>query len=171
MADRILRNLMRFCDISRDFMISPDTSVLMCWRCPWKWEAAYNSRDRWGGAAGFLWDDPRCCGHIFGCQYQGKGIYIIDCFMVHTCSRSHRACLGSNIVVKGIILYMCPANERWCYIVTSSLIGWAHAQNDPCGYKLLYDHLSSIIVVPVQLWMQKRVDIYHRLFLSPYLCH
>ena len=23
------------------------------------------------------------------------------------------------------------ANERWCYIVTSSLIGWAHKQNDP----------------------------------------
>ena len=27
---------------------------------------------------------------------------------------------------------MCPANQRWCYIVTSSLIGWAHRQNDPC---------------------------------------
>ena len=31
---------------------------------------------------------------------------------------------------------MCPANERWCYIVTSnvtpSLIGWAHTQNVPC---------------------------------------
>ena len=32
----------------------------------------------------------------------------------------------------GIILYMHPANERRRYIVTSSLIGWAHAQNDPC---------------------------------------
>ena len=31
----------------------------------------------------------------------------------------------------GIILYMRPANERWCYIVTSSLIGWEHRQNDP----------------------------------------
>ena len=31
----------------------------------------------------------------------------------------------------GIILYMCPANERWCYIVTSSDIGWTHTQNDP----------------------------------------
>ena len=27
---------------------------------------------------------------------------------------------------------MLPANERWCYIVTSSLIGWVHLQNDPC---------------------------------------
>ena len=25
-----------------------------------------------------------------------------------------------------------PANERWRYIVTSSLIGWAHTQSDPC---------------------------------------
>ena len=27
---------------------------------------------------------------------------------------------------------VCPANERQCYSVTLSLIGWAHAQNDPC---------------------------------------
>ena len=32
----------------------------------------------------------------------------------------------------GIILYMRPANERRRYILTSSLIGWAHTQNDPC---------------------------------------
>ena len=31
----------------------------------------------------------------------------------------------------GIILCMCPANERQRYIVTSSLIGWAHKQYDP----------------------------------------
>ena len=30
----------------------------------------------------------------------------------------------------GIILCMHPANQRQCYIVTSSLIGWAHTQND-----------------------------------------
>ena len=31
----------------------------------------------------------------------------------------------------GIIFFMCPANQRWRYIVTLSLIGWAHPQNDP----------------------------------------
>ena len=31
----------------------------------------------------------------------------------------------------GIIMYMRPANERRRYIVTSSLIGWAHIQIDP----------------------------------------
>ena len=31
----------------------------------------------------------------------------------------------------GIILCVRPANQRWRYIVTSSLIGWAHPQNDP----------------------------------------
>ena len=30
-----------------------------------------------------------------------------------------------------IILGMGLANERWPYIVTSSLIGWAHPTNDP----------------------------------------
>ena len=35
----------------------------------------------------------------------------------------------------GIILCICPANERWRYIVTSSLIGGTHTQIDP------YDHM------------------------------
>ena len=30
----------------------------------------------------------------------------------------------------GIILCMSPTNERWCYTVTPSLIGWVHTQND-----------------------------------------
>ena len=30
----------------------------------------------------------------------------------------------------GIILWMCPANERWRYNVLPSLIGWVHTQND-----------------------------------------
>ena len=30
-----------------------------------------------------------------------------------------------------------PANERWCYIVTSALIGWLHVQNDSCPWILL----------------------------------
>ena len=34
----------------------------------------------------------------------------------------------------GIILCVCPANGRRRYIVTSSLIGWAHTQNDPWQY-------------------------------------
>ena len=29
-------------------------------------------------------------------------------------------------------LCICPANERWHYIVTLSPIRWAHTQNDPC---------------------------------------
>ena len=32
----------------------------------------------------------------------------------------------------GVILCMCPANERWRYNVTSSLIGCARTKNDPC---------------------------------------
>ena len=39
----------------------------------------------------------------------------------------------------GIILYMRPANERRHHNVTSSLIGWAHTQNDPCELVKLGD--------------------------------
>ena len=35
-----------------------------------------------------------------------------------------------------IILCMHPANERWSYIVTLFLIGWAHIQNDPWNWKI-----------------------------------
>ena len=40
----------------------------------------------------------------------------------------------------GTILYMRPTNERRRYNETSSLIGWAHTQNDPCVWEWL--HLS-----------------------------
>ena len=51
-----------------------------------------------------------------------------------------------------IILCMCPADRRWCYIVSSSLIGWVHIQNDPWAFgsmpnKKLTDALSSDITV------------------------
>ena len=36
--------------------------------------------------------------------------------------------------ISGIVLCMGSANERRRYIVTSSLIGWAHTQNDPGEY-------------------------------------
>ena len=39
----------------------------------------------------------------------------------------------------GIIFCMHPANERWCYNVTSSLIGWADAQKDPCSHLISSD--------------------------------
>ena len=36
-----------------------------------------------------------------------------------------------------IILCIRSANERRCYNVTSSLIGWAHTQNEPCWYSVV----------------------------------
>ena len=37
-----------------------------------------------------------------------------------------------HIPILGVILYMRPANGRWRYSVTPSLIGWMHTQNDHC---------------------------------------
>ena len=39
--------------------------------------------------------------------------------------------MADKEVTVGIILWIRPVNERRRYIVTSSLIGWAHTQNDP----------------------------------------
>ena len=35
-------------------------------------------------------------------------------------------------LLQGSFCVCTHANERWLYIVTSSLIGWVHKQNDPC---------------------------------------
>ena len=46
--------------------------------------------------------------------------------------------LQHNTRATGIILSMGSANERWRYIVTSSLISWAHTQNDPWRHTSKY---------------------------------
>ena len=46
----------------------------------------------------------------------------------------------------GIILYMRPANERRRYSVTSSLIGWAHTQNDPTTRSATVSSKESILM-------------------------
>ena len=61
---------------------------------------------------------------------------------------------------QGIILCMCPANEIWRYIVMSSVIGWAHTQNDPWNHHSLgawghaplisYTGVSSIWLVYIR---------------------
>ena len=65
----------------------------------------------------------------------------------------------------GIILCMRPANERRCYIVTSSLIGWAHSQNDPwkghvklSGELVLEEHFVAIKIIYMESPIT--IDIY-----------
>ena len=43
----------------------------------------------------------------------------------------------------GIIMHMRPANERRRYNVTSSLIGWAHTQNDLWAANASADAIST----------------------------
>ena len=42
-----------------------------------------------------------------------------------------------KMCIPGIILCLGSANERWRYLITSSLIGWAHTQNDPWIHMLM----------------------------------
>ena len=65
---------------------------------------------------------------VFSMQKLAKSFSIVICFMVLCITTPE---FQANT---GIILYTRSAKERGCYIVTSSLIGWVHAQNDPCWY-------------------------------------
>ena len=77
---------------------------------------------------------PQCVHNITatafteGCQYDDTAVHVM------TCSSGHWSTLSwiVDALDSGIILRMRPANERRRYTVTSSLIGWEHAQNDPC---------------------------------------
>ena len=51
----------------------------------------------------------------------------------------------SYSIFSGISLYMRPANERRRYIVTSSVIGWAHTEND---LYILLNHRVSLEYSP-----------------------
>ena len=48
----------------------------------------------------------------------------------------------------GINLWMHPANERHCYTVTWSLIGWVHTQNSPC----LWHQVTLLALFNVMVW-------------------
>ena len=64
----------------------------------------------------------------------GRGNMIYRSTMVATLYINHNWSFKSrSISIPKIILFMRPTNERRRYIVTSSLMGWAHAQKDPCG--------------------------------------
>ena len=51
-------------------------------------------------------------------------------------------------ILTGIILCMRPANEKRFYDVTSSLIGWAHIQNNPWSISSCWDALSEKTKIP-----------------------
>ena len=69
------------------------------------------------------------------------GNWILCVNKVNTKSVDFQYKISLQILASGIILCMCPANERQRYIVTSSLIGWAHTQND--HWKLVMLILNS----------------------------
>ena len=50
----------------------------------------------------------------------------------------------TSVLHAGIILCMCSTNERWRYNVTSSLIDWAHSQNDPCSWLCRVDSYWAV---------------------------
>ena len=61
--------------------------------------------------------------------------------------------------VTGVILCIHPANERWSYIVTLSVIGWAHTQNDPwCHQGLSVQDSPQMYCNP---WLKILYDYYN----------
>ena len=54
----------------------------------------------------------------------------------------------------GIILDMGTTNEKWCYILTVSLISWAHIQNDPC---MFLKFLGEAVIVALYAYHSQRI--------------
>ena len=80
--------------------------------------------------------------------------------------------------VSGIILWMRPTNERQRYNVMSSLIGWAHLQNDPwCifkqtpGYSLQNGpafRVWPLLLTKIYDHMTSQLDLFYLLFVFIY---
>ena len=76
---------------------------------------------------------------------------------------------GVAVVWQRINFCMRPANENCRYIVTSSLIGWAHTQNDPCSTRIVTRAITVrrhalLIVDPTKAFDNVRVFLTQRLY-------
>ena len=68
------------------------------------------------------------------CKIYWNPIYLT--YGIQTMKRNHVIVILNKNISAGIILCMCPANERWRYnFVMLSLTGWLHSQNDPCNFE------------------------------------
>ena len=77
----------------------------------------------------------------------GAGPILMPCDIWWTDSASSTPKGGWDSATTGIILGRGLANQRCCYNVMSSLIDWAHTQNDPCtmDVKLPYDNTQDFL--------------------------
>ena len=68
----------------------------------------------------------------------------------------------------GVILGMGSANERRRYIVTSSFIGWAHTQCNPCNMNITYTvWIGEVKVAPgISLWLELKVTLTFQILMT-----
>ena len=93
---------------------------------------------------GYVWFDVFLMGHRHCSRFdvfvsvwnKHSWSYFSDAFHWHSGGQAWDCFTGSD---SGIILDMRPAKERRRYIVTSSLIGWAHTQHDILQIVYVYD--------------------------------
>ena len=57
----------------------------------------------------------------------------------------------------GIILGMGPTNDKWRYIVARSLIGLAHAQNDPGP--MIFVYLFSMLKISIEIFSNAKMHL------------
>ena len=75
-----------------------------------------------------VWEKRNC---MWSLWLSGAHVHMICVFWPGYRQRYFWCCWWCHDIA-GIILGMGLASERWRYNVMSSLIGWAHTQNDPC---------------------------------------
>ena len=64
----------------------------------------------------------------------------------------------------GLIVGLHPANERWCYSVTTSLIGWARALNQSKEYVLASSTNCEVFIIEIL----KKIDCVMALYSTMY---
>ena len=91
-------------------------------------------------------------------------LYAKCCFGLNVIMLSFASC-QAQCVHAGTILCMPPANDRLRYIVTASLIGWTHTQNDPCSWWQLGPEINADLKgkyqIGFRIFHQKIYSIFH----------
>ena len=69
----------------------------------------------------------------------------------HNSDRNYDDTLAPGIYKSWIIQGLASANERWRYVIKSSLIGRAHTQNDPCNCGAIIYNDGNISTLEVMI--------------------
>ena len=135
--------------------VFPISAVSECFPCHVVWRRTMHMLSEWRSPSSLTLSDSLLGTGTHPRMQCSKQICILALDVQGQLEQCHLQSLKSTKISQshtfidnvGLILCLCPANERRHYKVTPSLIGWAQTKNEPCNvmYTLLPLWLSPLL--------------------------